>query len=93
MDSAVNGMSEFLIQHTWKSENTNAVVGVVQAIAGMAQKGQLPSGFALRSIDVVPGDTRAYCRWQAPSKAALANLLGQVNPPTDHVVYELQTMA
>ncbi len=86
-------MSEFLIQHTWKGENTNAVVGVVQAIAGMAQKGQLPSGFALRSIDVVAGDTRAYCRWQAPSKQALADLLGQVNPPTDHVVYELQKMA
>ncbi len=93
MECAVNGMSEFLIQHTWKSENTNAVVGVVQNIAGMAQKGQLPSGFSLRSIDVVPGDTRAYCRWRAPSKEALSSLLGQVNPPTDHVVYELQKLA
>ncbi len=85
-------MSEFLIQHTWKSENTNAVVGVVQAIAGMAQKGQLPSGFALRSIDVVAGDTRAFCRWQAPSRKDLADLLDKVNPPTDHAIYELQKM-
>ncbi|HYM40204.1 MAG TPA: hypothetical protein VEY12_08705 [Thermoplasmata archaeon] len=86
-------MSEFLIQHTWKSENTNAVVGVVQSIAGMAQKGQLPAGFVLRSIDVVPGDTRAFCRWQAPNKEALAGLVEKVNPPTEHTVFELQKMS
>jgi hypothetical protein len=85
-------MAELFVQHTWKSENTNAVVGFVESIAGMAKKGQLPAGFDLRSIDVVPGDTRAFCRWQAPSKEALAGLIAKVNPPTEHTVYELEKM-
>ena len=83
-------MTEFLVQHAWKSENTNAVVGVVQQIASMAKAGTLPAGFALRSIEVVPGETRAFCRWEAPSKRALQDLVAQVRPPTDNAVYELQ---
>ena len=83
---------ELLVQHTWKRENTDAVVNVVKKIVGMAQGGQLPAGFALRSVNVVAGEGRAFCNWQAPSRQALVDLVGQVNPPTEHAVFELQKM-
>ncbi len=83
-------MADLIVQHTWKKENADAAFAVVKNIVGMAQSGKLPSGYALRSVNVVAGDNRAFCTWQAPSKQALEQLVGQVNPPTEHTVYEVQ---
>ena len=83
-------MTELIVQHTWKPENAEAAFAAVKNIVGMAQSGQLPAGYVLRSVDVAAGVPRAFCAWQAPSKQALEQLVGQVNPPTDHTVYEVQ---
>lgn len=56
----------------------------------MAQSGKLLAGYALKSVDVEAGDNRAFCTWQAPSKQSLEPLAGQVNPPPEDAVYELQ---
>ncbi len=83
-------MAELIVQHTWKKENAEAAFAVVQSIVGMAQSGKLPAGYSLKSVNVVAGDNRAFCSWQAPSKQALEQLVGQVNPPTEHSVFEVQ---
>ena len=83
-------MADLIVQHTWKPENAEAAFAVVRNIVGMAQSGKLPAGYALKSVSVVTGDNRAFCTWQAPSKHDLEQLVGQVNPPTDHTVYEFQ---
>jgi len=83
-------MAELIVQHTWKKENAEAAFAVVQSIVGMAQSGKLPPGYTLKSVNVVAGDNRAFCTWQAPSREALEGLVGQVNPPTEHAVYEVQ---
>ncbi len=90
MSLAVNGMAELIVQHTWKKENAEAAFAVVKNIVGMAQSGKLPAGYRLTSVNVVAGDNRAFCTWQAPSKRDLEALVGQVNPPTEHAVYEVQ---
>ena len=90
MSLSVNGMAELIVQHTWKSENAEAAFAAVKNIIGMAQTGKLPSGNRLASVNVVAGDNRAFCAWQAPSKQALEQLVGQVNPPTEHAVYEVR---
>lgn len=90
MSLAVKPMADLIVQHTWKSENSEAAFATVKSIVGMAQSGQLPAGYALKSVNVVAGDRRAFCTWQAPSKQGLEQLVAQVNPPTEHVVYEVQ---
>jgi hypothetical protein len=85
-------MSDFLIQHVWKSENTENAVKTVKAIAGMAKDGKLPQGFKLKSINAVSGENRAFCTWEAPSRKALADLVAQVRPPTEVTIFELQKM-
>ena len=90
MSLAVNGMAELIVQHTWKNENAEAAFAAVKSIVGMAQSGKLPAGYSLKSVHVVAGDNRAFCAWQAPNKQSLEALVGQVNPPTDHAVYEVQ---
>ncbi len=85
-------MVELIVQHTWKKENADAAFAVVQNIVGMARSGKLPAGYTLKAVNVVAGDNRAFCTWQAPSRQALESLVGQVNPPTDHSVYEVQTI-
>ena len=92
MSLAVNEMTELIVQHTWKKENADAAFAAVKTIVGMAQSGKLPAGYTLASVKVVAGDNRALCSWRAPSKQALEELVGQVNPPTDHAVYEVQTI-
>ncbi len=90
MSFAVNEMVDLIVQHTWKKENAEQAFATVQNIVGMAKSGKLPAGYALTSVTVVAGDNRAFCAWQAPSKQALEQLVAQVNPPTDHAVYEVQ---
>ncbi len=90
MSLAVNGVADLIVQHTWKKENAEAAFAVVKSIVGMANSGQLPAGYTLKSVNVVAGDNRAFCTWQAPSKQSLEQLVGQVNPPTEHSVYEVQ---
>ncbi len=86
----MNDMADLIVQHTWKQENADAAFAAVKSIVGMAQSGKLPPGYSLKSVNVVAGDHRAFCTWQAPNRQALEQLVGQVNPPTDHVVYEVQ---
>lgn len=90
MSLTVNRMADLIVQHTWKQENADAAFATVKSIIGMAQSGKLPAGYALKSVSVVSGDHRAFCTWQAPSKHDLEQLVAQVNPPTEHVVYEVQ---
>ena len=90
MSLAVNEMADLIVQHTWKQENAEAAFAVVKNIIGMAQSGKLPAGYSLKSVNVVAGDNRAFCTWQAPSKQDLEALVGQVNPPTEHSVFEVQ---
>lgn len=90
MSLAVKPMADLIVQHTWKEENSEAAFATVKSIIGMAHSSKLPAGYALKSVNVVSGDRRAFCTWQAPSKQALEQLVAQVNPPTTHVVYEVQ---
>ncbi len=90
MSLTVKPMADLIVQHTWKNENAEAAFAAVKSIIGMAQAGKLPAGYALQSVHLVSGDRRAFCTWQAPSKHALEQLVAQVNPPTEHVVYEVQ---
>lgn len=90
MSFAVNGMADFIVQHTWKPENAEAAFAAVKNIIGMAQSAKLPAGYSLKAVNVVAGDSRAFCTWHAPSKQSLEQLVGQVNPPTEHSVYEVQ---
>lgn len=85
-------MSQYLVQHTWKEEDGNKVVEIVKGVIGMAKNSQLPSGFGLESVNVVAGENRALCAWNAPSADALSQLIGQVNPPTEWSVLELSRM-
>ncbi len=86
----VKRMADLIVQHTWKPENAEAAFATVKSIIGMAQSGTLPEGYALKGVNLVSGDRRAFCTWEAPSKGALEQLVAQVNPPTEHVVYEVQ---
>jgi muconolactone delta-isomerase len=83
-------MADLIVQHVWKQENADAAFATVKSIISMAQSGKLPAGYALQSVHVVSGDHRAFCTWQAPSKGALEQLVAQVNPPTEHTVFEVQ---
>ena len=85
-------MSNFLVQHRWKGEDGEKVVGIVKGVIGMAKNSQLPSGFGLESVNVVAGENRALCAWNAPSADALSDLIRQVNPPTEWSVLEMNRM-
>lgn len=83
-------MANIIVEHEWKNEDTEQVFKVVGNIVEMSKNGQLPEGFSLKSVDVISGETKAVCRWEAPSKDALAELIGKVDPPTSHKLVETQ---
>ncbi len=85
-------MAEFIVQHNWKAENGEKVVQTVKGIIEMAKESKLPSGFRLESVNVVAGENRALCTWEAPSRKAISDLVQQVNPPTEWSVAELSRM-
>ncbi len=83
-------MATIIVEHTWNDQDKDELFKVVGSIVEMQQNGSLPEGFALKSIDVLNGENRAICHWQAPSRDAMSSLLGQVNPPSKHNVFETQ---
>ncbi len=85
-------MSEFLVQHTWKPEQSEIVVRTVNGIVEMAKASKLPDGFRLKSISVAAGEPKAFCTWDAPNKSAISELLQKVNPPTQWSVSELSRL-
>lgn len=83
-------MVSVIVEHEWNEEDGENVFKVVGSIVEMAGSGKLPAGFALKSVDVLNGQSRAVCRWEAPSGSALSDLVASVNPPTRHKVSEVQ---
>lgn len=83
-------MSDVIVEHEWKSEDAEKVFKVVGEIVEMSKGGKLPAGFNLKSVDVKAGQNKAVCRWEAPSKDALAELIAKVDPPTTHTLSETQ---
>lgn len=81
-------MVNVIVEHRWKNEDGEKVMKTVEGIIGMKQGGSLPEGFNLLSINVIGEENRAICNWDAPSADAMSGLLGQVNPPTTHKVYQ-----
>jgi hypothetical protein len=85
-------MANIIVEHRWKTEKQAEAFKVVGSIVDMAKKGGLPAGFSLKAINVIPGENRAICNWEAPSAAAMNELLSKVNPPTEHKVTEAQKL-
>lgn len=83
-------MTNIIVEHEWSSDKTEDVFKVVGAIVEMSKSGQLPEGFKLNSVNVLSGQTRAVCNWEAPSSEALSELMSKVDPPTTHKVNEAQ---
>lgn len=83
-------MTDVMVEHVWKKEDAEEVIMVVGNIVEMSKKGKLPQGFNLKSVDVLAGESKAICRWEAPSSAALASLIEKVDPPTTHKVTDTQ---
>ena len=81
-------MTELIVEHEWKSSNAESVMKVVGDIIGMQKGGSLPKGFSLKSLVVLNGENRAICNWEAPDADSLKGLIGKVNPPTEHRVFE-----
>ncbi len=81
-------MAELIVEHEWKSRNAESVMKVVGDIIGMQKGGSLPKGFNLKSVVVLNGENRAICNWDAPDANSLKELIGKVNPPTKHRVFE-----
>lgn len=81
-------MAELIVEHEWKSKNSENVMKVVGEIIGMQKDGSLPKGFQLKSVTVLNGENRAICSWDAPDARSLIDLVGKVNPPTKNRVYE-----
>ncbi len=82
-------MTELVVEHEWKSKNSESVMKVVGDVIGMQKSGSLPEGFNLKSVMVLNGENRAVCNWDAPDAKSLRELLGKVNPPTKNRVYEI----
>lgn len=83
-------MANVVVEHEWSKEDGEAVIKVVGNIVDMAGNGKLPDGFSLKTVDLFNGESRAICRWEAPSASALSDLMGSVNPPTKHRISEVQ---
>lgn len=83
-------MANVVVEHIWNEDDKEDLFKVVSSIVEMKNNKSLPEGFNLNSIDVLGGENRAICHWEVPSKDAMVNLLGQVNPPSKHNVYETQ---
>lgn len=83
-------MANIVVEHKWKDEDGEKVMKTVEGIIDMKHSGSLPSGFNLLSINVIGQENRAICNWEAPSSDAMSELLGQVNPPTTHNVYQAE---
>ncbi len=81
-------MVELIVEHAWKNKNSEKVMKVVGDIIGMQKSRTLPEGFTLKSVLVLKDQNKAICNWEAPDATSLKNLLGKVNPPTDHSVTE-----
>ncbi|MEM0159007.1 MAG: hypothetical protein QXV22_05405 [Thermoplasmataceae archaeon] len=81
-------MANIIVEHRWKEKNKDEAFKVVGSIVDMAKNGKLPSGFSLKSINVIGSENRAVCNWDAPSVNDMKDLLAKVNPPTKHEVYE-----
>ncbi len=82
----------YLVQHSWEPDATGAAVAMLQGISTMAETGTLPAGFALRSMQLVREEARAFSTWDAPSKKELEGFVMKVNLPKIRVVYELQNL-
>ncbi len=82
----------YLVQHSWEPAATPAAVAMLQGISTMADTGALPEGFALRSMQLVREEARAFSTWDAPSKKDLEGFVMKVNLPKIRVVYELQNL-
>lgn len=81
-------MTELVVEHEWKSRNSDSVMKTVGDIIGMQKNGSLPEGFNLKSVIVLNGENRAICNWDAPDPDSMKELLVKVNPPTKNKVYE-----
>ena len=82
----------YLVQHSWEPEATPAAVSMLQGISTMAEAGALPEGFALRSMQLLRDQARAFSTWDAPSRKDLEGFVMRVNLPKIRVVYELQNL-
>ena len=78
----------FVVQHEWDSAKFGEVVPAVSKIIEGARSGKLPSGFKLLGVVLSKEAPKAYCLWQAESKASLEGLVSSVNPPTRHTISE-----
>lgn len=83
-------MANVVVEHVWNEQDTENLFKVVGSIVEMQKNGTLPQGFVLKSIDVLKGENRAICRWEAPGSSAMSDLLARVNPPSRHNAYETQ---
>jgi hypothetical protein len=83
----VTGMVSLVVEHRWKEKNAQDAFKVVGSIIDMQKNGKLPSGFTLKSVNVVENERMAVCEWDAPSVDDFKGLLEKVNPPTKHEVY------
>jgi hypothetical protein len=61
----------FVVQHEWDSMKTSEVVAVVSKIIENSKTGKLPEGFDLLRVMLSKEAPKAYCVWQAESKASL----------------------
>lgn len=85
-------MVNLIVEHRWKEKNQEAAFKVVGSIVEMAKNGKLPTGFSLKSINVVSSERLAICNWEAPSLNDLKGLVAQVNPPTKYEIFEAQKL-
>lgn len=83
-------MANIMIEHEWNKEDGEAVFKVVGSVVELSGNGKLPEGFSLKSVEVLKGESRAICRWEAPDVSAISELLKTVNPPTRHKISEVQ---
>jgi hypothetical protein len=77
------------IEHRWKDDQTNTVIEKVQAVIGMARKGQIPAGFRPVSIVAVPGKPEAHCLWEAPNVQSLEAVYKSLGVPTSRTIREV----
>ncbi len=85
-------MAKVVVEHIWIDEDKEKLFKVVGSIIEMKNNRTLPNSFDLESIELLSGENRAICHWEAPGKDAMINLLSQVNPPSRHNVYETQRL-
>ncbi len=81
-------MVNAIVEHEWKERDQEKVFSVVGSIVDMQKGGKLPSGFSLKSVNVINGERRAVCNWECPSVGELKGLLDKVNPPTKNRILE-----